>query len=643
MRQEGQGREAVIAKHIPMKSARRSSFKELVAYITHSKDKAVRIGAVRVTHCHQEDAADAVNEVLATQLQNRRACGDKTYHLLISFDAGDCPSPQALRTIEDEVCAALGFKDHQRVSCVHTDTDNLHIHVAINKIHPGKLTIHDPYGDYQVLGAVCQRLELAHGLVQTNHETLTQGARSRALDMEHAAGVESLLGWIRRECLEDLRQAQGWVALHEILGRNGLALREQGNGFVISDQEGRAVKASSIARDLSKAPLVKRLGSFEPPDRLVRAARVGRTYQPRPISAAEGQDGTEDLYRGYQAEQARRSEARKKIKAELREQKHSQLSEIRDRARRSRGLIRGLECDRLSKRLLYHQADAVLRTDSEIIRDRHRDQYAAQLQELKPLMWFDWLAQRAALNDAEALAALRRRRQCAARRANALLGMTRQDRGGEIVQGLEIDGVTKQGTIIYRDGKSAIRDSGGRIEVSDGITQQGLEVALSMAVQRFGQHIAIEGDTAFRERVLHTAKALKLDVAFADRTRQQTQSAVLPDMQMEQGDAKREPRQLDKDNPAEQAARRYITEREASRQQIGGIPRHVLGEPGPQAEIRYAGWRRVDGQFLLLARTGPEEITVIPADAALVARVSGARLGEAIRLDQPVESRGLRL
>ena len=78
----------MIAKHIPMRSARRSSFQELVAYITHAKDKTVRVGEVRVTNCHQQEAQDAVLEVLATQLQNKRACSDKTYHLLISFDAG---------------------------------------------------------------------------------------------------------------------------------------------------------------------------------------------------------------------------------------------------------------------------------------------------------------------------------------------------------------------------------------------------------------------------------------------------------------------------------------------------------------------------------------------------------------------------
>ena len=98
-------------------------------------------------------------------------------------------------------------------------------------------------------------------------------------------------------------------------------------------------------------------------------------------------------------------------------------------------------------------------------------------------------------------------------------------------------------------------------------------------------------------------------------------------------------------SPGEEAARRYIIERESKRQKIAGIPRHVLGELGQQGEIRYAGWRRVDGQLLLLARSGLDEITVMPANAAVIARVSGARLGESIRLDgkRLSESRGVRL
>jgi hypothetical protein len=645
----------MIAKHIPMRSARRSSFQELVAYITHAKDKTVRVGEVRVTNCHQQEAQDAVLEVLATQLQNKRACSDKTYHLLISFDAGDHPTVDTLRSIEDELCEALGFGEHQRVSAVHADTDNLHLHVAINKIHPKRFTIHNPYGDYQDLGAACKRLELVHGLVPTNHEAIARGAHSAAMDMEHAAGMESLLGWIRRQCLEDLRGAENWQALHRALGQSGLMLREQGNGFVVSDREGRGVKASSIARDLSKAQLVKRLGPFEADGKqqvqAAREMRAIRAYKPRPMSAMEGRGGTEDLYQRYQTEQDRNRQARIQIRHALRQQKKDQLSQAKEKARARRGLIRGLECDSLSRRVLYHQAGAGLREDLQAIHGQHRAQRELLLSPIKPLAWFDWLAERAAMNDRQALAALRRRRHRAQRKANCLLGTIRQGRGeagveeagfegaSEMFPGLKIDGVTRRGTIIYADGESAIRDSGNRLEVSEGIKQQGLEIALAMAIKRFGRHVVIEGNAAFRDRVLHVACALKLDIAFTDRTEALTQSVAPGEEQAQkQAAAPQEPASLDPD-PGREAARRYIAEREMRRRQIAGIPRHVLGEAKPHAEMIYAGWRRVDGQFLLLASSATDEVAVIPVDAAAIARIAQVRRGDVITLNGRVLSR----
>ena len=53
----------------------------------------------------------------------------------------------------------------------------------------------------------------------------------------------------------------------------------------------------------------------------------------------------------------------------------------------------------------------------------------------------------------------------------------------------------------------------------------------------------------------------------------------------------------------------------------------------------------MDGEFLLLARTGAGEIAVMPVNAVVIARLSGARLGEPVRLEgsQPGQSMGFRL
>jgi hypothetical protein len=209
----------------------------------------------------------------------------------------------------------------------------------------------------------------------------------------------------------------------------------------------------------------------------------------------------------------------------------------------------------------------------------------------------------------------------------------------EMFPGLKIDGVTRRGTIIYADGESAILDSGNRLEVSEGIKQQGLEIALAMAIKRFGRHVVIEGNAAFRDRVLHVACALKLDIAFTDRTEALTQSVAPGEEQAQkQAAAPQEPASLDPD-PGLEAARRYIAEREMRRRQIAGIPRHVLGEAKPHAEMIYAGWRRVDGQFLLLASSATDEVAVIPVDAAAIARIAQVRRGDVITLNGRVLSR----
>ena len=97
----------MICRHIPMRSGRRSSFRELVAYITHAKDKAVRIGEVRVTNCHQQEAQDAVLEVLATQLQNQRDDLNIEYGRL-ELEQATYAEP---RRIDDEARQKLGMVD----------------------------------------------------------------------------------------------------------------------------------------------------------------------------------------------------------------------------------------------------------------------------------------------------------------------------------------------------------------------------------------------------------------------------------------------------------------------------------------------------------------------------------------------------
>jgi hypothetical protein len=137
-----------------------------------------KVGGVRVTNCHTDDPAAATTLIEATQAANTRSQTDKTYHLVFSFPPGEEPDLKTLNAIEDRLVAAIGYSEHQRISAVHIDTDHLHVHVAINKVHPKNYRNVEPYFDKKKLMVECDAIEIEYKLTRTNHG-LT-GERSHA-------------------------------------------------------------------------------------------------------------------------------------------------------------------------------------------------------------------------------------------------------------------------------------------------------------------------------------------------------------------------------------------------------------------------------------------------------------------------------
>lgn len=307
----------MIAKHIPMHEVKKSGFASLVRYLTDAQGKQERTGDIRLTNCVTDgDVELAILEVLNTQAMNTRSLADKTYHLIVSFRDGEEPDTSLLASIEERVCDTLGFHGHQRVSVFHRDTDNRHLHIAINKIDPTRFTIHEPFHAYRTLARVCDTIEDEFGLRKDNHVPRKVGAENRATDMEHHAGVESLLGWIQRGCKEKMQQAQSWEQLHAVLATNGLHLHPRANGLVITAQDETTVKASSVGRDFSKPKLEQRFGPFQPAPEQEAALKPRRRYEKKSLGL---RPDTVKLYGQYQAAQAQmatiRARERERVRA----------------------------------------------------------------------------------------------------------------------------------------------------------------------------------------------------------------------------------------------------------------------------------------------------------------------------------------
>jgi hypothetical protein len=241
-----------------------------VAYILDGKGDQNRVGAIRITNCHGETPALAIKEIMATQAMNTRAQGDRTYHLVVSFAAGEKPSQEQFADIKETLCATIGLGAHQRLSAVHRDTSHLHIHVAINKIHPESFRLVEPYFDQRKLMAACEALEQKHGLIRTQHgasqsHAVHQNGRLAVLRDERERFQNVLRDLIKSGFESRIEQVADWAALHAFFSEAGLEARLRGAGLVISRQGGGlSIKASAVHPALSLPALIARLGPFIP-------------------------------------------------------------------------------------------------------------------------------------------------------------------------------------------------------------------------------------------------------------------------------------------------------------------------------------------------------------------------------------------
>ncbi|WP_336967649.1 TraI/MobA(P) family conjugative relaxase [Sphingobium aromaticiconvertens] len=479
-----------------------------------------KVATYRVTNCGTDDPAQATTIIEAMQAANTRSKANKTYHLVFSFPPGEQPPLEVLHAIEDELCAAIGFADHHRISAVHQDTDHLHVHVAISKVHPTGLQNIEPFYDKQRLMEACERLEIKHGLAHTNHG-LTEGkayARSdrsrvdRIGDMEAHAGVESLASHITRTVAPAIRAAASWQELHTAMSEHGLQIKPRGAGFVIGDaRQGVWCKASDAGRDLSAKALTDRLGLYEADQSQSRSARQGYTPGPR-----HRHPSSVNLFTEYQRERqaaiATRRGGLAAIRSESDERRRALLHWCAAQRAIARVAARGL-ARRTIGATISTQANARRAEIASIAAAKRKALIGATTLPI----WSDWLAARAEVGDVEALGVLRSRAERAEKVRGDLLTAERADRAKIIILDSLKAVASKNGAMSYRtaDGGLVV-DRASHVQAS-GATIGAAFVALALAADRFdGQTLDVRGSEEFRRDVAQLAGVHGIRTTFSD-------------------------------------------------------------------------------------------------------------------------------
>jgi hypothetical protein len=271
---------------------------------------------------------------------------------VISFRPKEEVIPSILKKIEQDVCNSLNFTEHQRISVIHNDTDNLHIHIAINKIHPEKYSFHEPFRAYKALNHLSSVIEKKYGLQKDNHTKVIQKHISYlAKDMESHSAFQSLGTWIQQTCLQSLLKAKTWNQFHTIMDCHGLLLKKKANGFIIQSTH-ISIKASSIDPNLSKNKLELQLGIFQE-NQSISSIQPHTIYQKQPI---EQSSQINILYAKYQQEQLNRLITNNNQKKELTKKKAKLFLAAKKVFQLKKNFIFLIKKNSITKKILLKQA-----------------------------------------------------------------------------------------------------------------------------------------------------------------------------------------------------------------------------------------------------------------------------------------------
>lgn len=500
----------MIIKHLSIKNESKSNFSKLLEYLLKENKKEF-LGEIKITNCVSEDPKDLALEVALTQSMNTRSKKDKNFHFVVSFPRDENPSNKILEDIEKNICDCLGFKDHQRISVVHLDTENLHVHVVVNKIHPQKYTIHEPYYPYKTFSKIAQTLEKKHNLKFENHSFKKTISKGNIKNYEKQTGFISLASWIKRECLENLKKAENWNEFHQLLYKHGLSITKKSNGFVFSTLKGLHVKASNVDRTISKKELEKRMGAFKAfENEALSELVIEKQYSRTPLN---NNSLGQKLYTQFLNEKKLKIELKKELLHEEYNKKIKTEEYLKNKYQFKHNFLKLFG---FHKSINYKSNFKSLKKEFEKNNKNYQERKRKIMDEYKFIPWNEWL-QNKALFDKNALSYLK--------------SLSNDNFSKEIRTGFSIDKkndqdneniktpefITKKGSTYFLIDDQIIREENDFLIMNADISNEKLEKIIDFGIKKYGQTFSVAGSKEFQKKVKTISEKKNLNLSFKSK------------------------------------------------------------------------------------------------------------------------------
>ncbi|MBU9552733.1 relaxase/mobilization nuclease domain-containing protein [Burkholderia multivorans] len=363
---------------------------------TNPHEKVAYTGA-RAFLC--DDHAGQQSEMIALAMDAPRSA-NPINHYILSWREGEYPTAAQVEQAVEILLAEFGLAEHQALYALHQDTDNMHLHIAVNRVHPDTLKVIKPNRgfDKEAGHRAIARIEAIQGWsseqkarykIDANGEAIRKTSNSRKApsqkrrDMEVRTGEQSAERIAIEAAAPIIRAAASWAELHTGLQAQGFRYERKGSGAIIWIGN-VAVKASSADRGATLAALQKRLGEFQPaapaevlPTPLVKPIKVTAPRWAEYIAARRAH---------YQAKNAAQIRLREKHELERQGVNERQQAERTDiTAGKWRG--KGDRLNALRSVLAAEQAAMRLR-----MRERQRDERRRFQERFRPFPGYEeWL------------------------------------------------------------------------------------------------------------------------------------------------------------------------------------------------------------------------------------------------------------
>lgn len=467
--------------------------KVLFEYMLDQNNGMEKVEAYNFSNCSFENQEDNIAEILNTQALNTTSKQDKTMHLVVSFQEDEHPSFEVMKSIEIELMKALGMEKHQRLSVVHSNTNNLHMHIAVNKVDPDTMKVKNPYNDVKILQETAIKLERKFGLKIDNHISSNDKGQNKYNKHTMSCDFET---WVKTKLNAEVSMLLAankttFQDLRKCLAKYDLEFRERRKGFVISSKSEKLFcKASSVHRELSKQALEKRFGNLNlKPTFEIEEEQPAKSK----FNKFEGMP-THPLYEKYKEADEQR---RKKLKLGL--------DFIELRRNELNKLVKSSNFDK--KTIIYSK------TQRALLKNKVGKLY----KEYKKRSFRDFLLDEALSGNQEAIRMLRITKPKFDLSENTLSSKTDK---AQIFQ--DADFISKEGYIVYKgNGKSKIIDKGQFIKIS--MLEDDRELLLKsllVSMERFGKNLNITGNDKFKKDVLDIVNEYSLNVVFKDQSMQ---------------------------------------------------------------------------------------------------------------------------